>query len=162
MRLSAELFEQIVAALKSDTNRDRDKRGEPRVGMAGEATLVSLGTDGKRASVRVRVRDVSHSGIGLHHHAPFPLKHKLFLQLPSVGYEPICLVCITAYCRRQGNPNGYCIGARISRVLKGEQVRQMEDELNGLEAQTKMRVLPGELSARDRARIDHISRAILS
>jgi hypothetical protein len=162
MRLSAELFEQIVVALKSDTSSDRDKRLEPRVGMAGEATLVSLGTDGKRTSVRVRVRDVSHSGIGLHHHTHFALKHKFFLQLQSDGREPMCLVCVTAYCRRLGNGDGYSVGARISRVLKGEQVHKMEVELDRLQAQAKTPVTLGELSASDRARIDHISRAILS
>ena len=45
MILSAELFEQIAEALKSDgrPSTSRDKRLEPRVGMTGEVMLLSVG-----------------------------------------------------------------------------------------------------------------------
>ena len=42
MRLSAQIYLQILASLKSDALKDRSKRREPRVGLAGEAEFVTV------------------------------------------------------------------------------------------------------------------------
>ena len=48
MRLSAEMYEQIVAALKSDSHRERDKRLEPRVGLDRPCRIDLLEQRGQR------------------------------------------------------------------------------------------------------------------
>src|SRR5882672_10694307 len=100
MRLSAEMFQQISEALTSDTRSDRDKRREPRVGMAGEANIVTLLPNGRRTTVKVRIRDISHSGIGAYYSKRFAKGQRFIVQLQSMIDEPIWLVCVTAYCRR--------------------------------------------------------------
>ena len=128
MRLSAEMFEQIVDALRSDGKRERDKRLEPRVGLAGEATLISAAPDGRRLETRVRVRDVSRSGIGLSFATPVAKDQRIIVQLQSAHDEPIWLICVAAYCRRV-EQDQFAVGARIQHVLRPEQVRQVEAEL---------------------------------
>lgn len=128
MRLSAEMFEEIVDALRSDGHRDKDKRLEPRVGMAGEATLISIGPAGQRLVSRVRVRDVSRGGIGLYFPTKFAIDQRIIIQLQSCHDEPIWLICVAAYCRRL-EADRYAVGARIRQVLRPEQVRQLETQL---------------------------------
>ncbi len=128
MRLSAEIYDQIVAALKSDSQKDLDNRLEPRVGMAGEATLVTVREDGRQVTARVRVRDVSRSGIGLYYSSRFVKDQRLIIQLQKASGESIWLVCIAAYCRRV-EPDRYSVGVRIRQVLRPEQVQQVESRL---------------------------------
>src|SRR3954465_13697273 len=119
MRLSAEMFNEIVDALRSDRKGDRDQRIEPRVGMAGEATLVSICSDGKRQVSRVRIRDVSRSGIGFCTGTKFGKDQRVIIQLLSHGGDPIWLICVAAHCRRV-ETDRYSIGARIKQVMRAE------------------------------------------
>jgi hypothetical protein len=128
MRLSAEMFNEIVEALRSDRKGDRDKRIEPRVGMAGEANLVSIRPDGKRIVSRVRVRDISRGGIGFCANTKFGKDQRIIIQLQSSHSEPIWLICIAAHCRRL-EVDRYAIGARIQQVMRSEQVHRVEQEL---------------------------------
>lgn len=121
MRLSAEMFDQIVAALKSDSRRDKDKRREPRVGVAGETTLVTVTEAGKRLSDTVRVRDISRTGIGLISTQNLAEKQRFVLQLQYANEEPLWLVCLTAYCRAVDGGR-FTIGAKIQQLLKADQI----------------------------------------
>ena len=128
MRLSAEIFDQIVEALRSDRKGDRDKRLEPRVGMAGEAVLVSICDDGRQTSAPVRVRDVSRSGLGMIYSIRFAKDQRLIIQLQSLAGEPIWLICVAAYCRKIEEGH-YAVGARIKQVMRPDEVHRMTDEL---------------------------------
>jgi hypothetical protein len=154
MRLSAELFQQISDALISDARSDRDKRAEPRVGMSGEATLVTLMSDGTRTSVRVRVRDISHSGLGLYYNKRFDENQRFIVQLQSLTGDPIWLVCVTAYSRR-AESDRYIVGGRIKQVLSAEHVRRIESRLGDSAAYSV-------LGAKEKQTMDRISKAILS
>lgn len=154
MRLSAEMFQEIVDALHSDVQRERDHRLEPRVGMAVEATLVSLGPDGKRLASRVRIRDISRSGIGLYYPTRFAKAQRLVIQLHTHNEEPIWLICVTAYCRRV-EQDRYAVGARIKQMLRPEQVRKVEAQLG--RAALGLLLDPGA-----RADVARIAKAILA
>ena len=154
MRLSAELFQQISEALISDARSERDKRAEPRVGMAGEATLVTLMSDGTRTIVRVRVRDISHSGLGLYYNKRFTQDQRFIIQLQSLCGDPIWLVCITAYCRR-AESDRYIVGGRIKQVLSAEHVRRIESRLGDS-------AVDSFLGANQKLAMERIAKTILS
>jgi hypothetical protein len=125
MRLSAELYDQIAASLRSDSVRDKDKRREPRVGMAGEADLITVGSDGKRVAGLVRIRDVSVNGIGFCSTQPLDLGQRFVVQLQAGNGERLWLVCLAAYCRKINHGN-YIVGARIKQHMGAEQIRKVE------------------------------------
>jgi hypothetical protein len=154
MRLSAEMFQQIADALISDSRSDRDKRQEPRVGMAGEATLVTLMSDGTRETLRVRIRDISHSGLGICYNKKFAKDQRFIIQLQSMSGDPIWLVCVTAYCRK-AESDRYVVGGRIKQVLKSEQVRRIESRLGDSAVDTFLGSMQKQTIAR-------ISKAILA
>ena len=154
MRLSAELFKQIVDGLRSDNRSDRDKRLEPRVGMAGEVTLIYLDTEGKRKSTRARVRDVSRSGIGLYHRTKFGKDQRMVVQLQSANGDPIWLLCVPAHSNCV-EKDRWVVGARIKQALHPDEVRRLIDQM-GNSAPHML------LSASDRADAERIAKAILS
>jgi hypothetical protein len=125
MRLSAEMYEQIVASLKSDSHRDKDKRREPRVGMAAEADFVTVTEAGKRIAGVVRVRDVSARGIGLFLSKQIDKHQRFVLQLYTTKQEPVWLVCQAAYCR-QVDGGRFSVGAKIHQLLRADQIQKVE------------------------------------
>jgi len=66
-------------------------------GRRGES--VSICEDGKRLVSRVRVRDVSRSGIGFCASTKFFKDQRVIIQLQS-RRRPIWLMCVAAHCRR--------------------------------------------------------------
>jgi hypothetical protein len=154
VRLSAEMFSEIVDALRSDRKGDRDQRIEPRVGMAGEATLVSICEDGKRCVSRVRIRDISRGGIGLCSSTKFNKDQRVIIQLLSVAGDPIWLICVAAHCRRLESDR-FSIGARIQQVMRADKVRRVEAELGRAAVQLL-------LDPEARASAARISKAILA
>ena len=123
MRLSAELYKQITEALRSDAASPSSPRHEPRVGMAGEVTLINTAGPGPRAT-KVRVRDVSRTGVGLYHTQRLIKGQKFILLLHSNGGKPIWLVCTAAHCERT-EAERYAIGARITQALRPDQVQRL-------------------------------------
>jgi hypothetical protein len=154
MRLSAELFRQISDALTSDGRSDRDKRREPRVGMAGEASMVTLMASGRRARQRVRIRDISRSGLGICYHQRFSKDQRFIMQLQSINGDPIWLVCITAYCRK-AESDRFVIGGRIKQVLTSEELERIHERLGDAAIDTFLVSMQKQSIAR-------ISKAILS
>ena len=156
MRLSAEMYDQIVAALKSDSHRDKDKRREPRVGMAGEAELVTVNDEGKRIAGQVRVRDISPTGIGLFFGQELAKQQRFVVQLQSAEGQPVWLICLTAYCRAVDGGR-FSVGARIKQVMRSEQIHKVEAQAAAASKGVARQATPVDL-----ADIARISKAILS
>ncbi len=152
MMLSAEMFEQISDALKSDGPPGRDKRLEPRVGMTGEVMLLNVRNRQQRGTNSVRVRDISRTGVGLYHIKPLAKGQRFIIQLETVKNESIWLICVTAYCRKL-EEDRFSIGARIQQVLNAAEVEKVNRQLNGI---------TGEFNVENVADIGRISAAILS
>jgi hypothetical protein len=155
MRLSAEMYEQIVAGLKSDSHRDKDKRREPRVGLATEAEYVSIDSEGKRTAGLVRIRDISQSGIGLSFPKQMEKKQRFVVQLYNDKEEPLWLVCLSAYCRRVDGGR-FSVGARIHQILKSDQIQKLEAHSAVAAAPARQQVAAVSMSD-----IERISKAIL-
>ncbi len=152
------MYNQIVEGLKSDSHRDKDKRREPRVGMAGEVEFVTMNEEGKRVAGLVKVRDISRSGVGLLFTKHISIQQRFVIQLASGNGEPIWLVCTSAYCRRV-EEGRYSVGGRIMQVLRAEQIHQIEAKAAASQkaAVARSRSAPHK----DQADIARISRAIL-
>src|ERR1700722_16123977 len=90
--------------------------------------MVTLMSDGRRESQRVRIRDISHSGLGICYQKRFAKEQRFIIQLQSINGDPIWLICITAYCRK-AESHRFVIGGRIKQVLKSEQVQRIQDRL---------------------------------
>jgi hypothetical protein len=151
MMLSAEMFEQISEALKSDTRSEatKDKRLEPRVGMTGEVLLLNVSERQKRGTISVRVRDISRSGVGLYHNKRFTKDQRFIIELHTVQGEPIWMICVAAYCRKL-EEDRFSIGARIQKVLNAAEVERLGRQLSG-----------ADLSVKNVIDMDRISAAIL-
>ncbi len=148
------MYDQILAALKSDSHRVKDKRREPRVGLAGEAGYVTVNDKGKRVAGVVRVRDVSPSGIGLFFSEQMVKNQRFVLQLASSNDQPLWLVCLAAYCRRVDGGR-FSVGARIHQVLRADQIQKIESHAVVQAAPVKHR------ASMDVSDIERISKAIL-
>jgi hypothetical protein len=151
MMLSAEMFEQIAEALKSDGRPGKDKRLEPRVGMTGEVMLLNVSNRRRRGVISVRVRDISRNGVGLYHDKRFAKDQRFIIQLSTATNEPIWMVCVTAYCRKLEDDR-FTIGARIQQVLSPSEVESLNTKLNSI---------GGELNIENVVDINRISAAIL-
>ena len=154
MRLTAEMFDQIVGSLKSDSHGGKDKRREPRVGMAGEADLVTVGENGKRTAGKVRIRDVSATGIGLTFTHPLQKEQRFVIQLESTKGGHVWLVCLAAYCKR--GMGSYTIGARIKQVMRADQISKVEAQTASANAAFCQAPSPVDM-----ADIERISKAII-
>src|SRR4051794_11245102 len=100
MELSAELFHQIVEALRSDVSRERDKRTAPRVGLRAQVTILPpLGV--RAPAQRVRCRNLSASGIGLMHTREMRSGTEFVACLPAAGLaKPVHIACLVVHCRK--------------------------------------------------------------
>lgn len=124
MRLSAELFQQIVEALKSDSATARDKRTAPRVGLRAQVMVVPA--PGRRAAPRpVRCRNLSASGIGLLHKQDMPAGTEFVVRLEAKGLSAAAHVLCTVVHADKISPDLFSIGARIVRVLSFEEAERM-------------------------------------
>jgi hypothetical protein len=161
MRLSAEMYDQITAALKSDLHGNKDKRREPRVGLAGEVGYVTVTDKGKRMAGVVRVRDVSPSGIGLFFSEQIAKEQRFVLQLASSNRKPLWLVCLAAYCRKVDGGR-FSVGARIHQVLRADQIQKIEAQTAAANAPVNARTTAvKQREPLDVTDIERISKAIL-
>jgi hypothetical protein len=129
MILSAELFQQIVDGLRSDRDPVHgERRTTPRVGLRAQVdVLLNPGAPGPPAPpVRMRVRDVSASGIGLLHNRELLAGTEFVVRLPSGRAEQatVHIAYVVAHCRRAAIDT-YTVGGRIVRVLGEDEAKQL-------------------------------------
>jgi hypothetical protein len=101
MKLSAEMFNEIVSTLKSDgtCSRGHERRACARVGLRCTLDIVPCTfLSSKATPVTVHVHDISASGIGLVSHPMVPVLYKV------------------VQCRRLSNEL-FAIGAALQRIL---------------------------------------------
>ena len=116
MILSAELFNQIIAALRSDKQDGQERRTAPRVGLRAEVDVL-ISPDGRTPAVRMRCRDLSVSGIGLVFNHTLPAGHEFIVRLPATGAtQTVYISCVVVHCRPLAK-DLFAIGARTIRTL---------------------------------------------
>ena len=118
--MSAELFEQIVKALRSDAVTDRDKRCGPRVGLRVQVDIfLEPGTG--RPVERMGCRNLSVGGIGLLHSREVRVGTEFVARLRASGVvHTVHISCVVLHCERAAQ-DLYSIGARVVRVLSSDE-----------------------------------------
>jgi len=114
MQLSAGMYQEILRSLRSDAQREQERRKYPRVGLRAKVTLISIDPDGCAGTPHtVWVRDISDGGIGLVVTRPMKRGELFVVVLVPDGQQRICILCQTTQCR----PTDLLMGARIIREL---------------------------------------------
>jgi hypothetical protein len=113
MQLTAELYQQIVRALRSDKRTIQDRRRYPRVGLRARVNIIPL--DSRRKPMEsqcVWVRDVSAGGFGLVVRQKLQPGQLFIVRLERRDEEPLSLLCdvVQSYANDR-------IGSRILRPL---------------------------------------------
>jgi hypothetical protein len=126
MKLSTELFDQIVTSLSSGeattlpgvTPPTREQRRGPRFAptAATRVRLIPLTDAVAPAPFDVPLRDVSPGGVGFLHCNRISLDEQFVLVLPSEAGE-VAVLCGVAFWQPLGE-NLFAIGAKFNRVLR--------------------------------------------
>jgi hypothetical protein len=133
MKLSAEMFKQIIASLKSDrsSSRGHEKRSEGRVGLRCSADVIPslFGDKGARA-ITVWVRDISVNGIGLV--ASTLLERNAEFVLPFIhdGHNPLSVRYKVRYVKKISR-DLYSIGASFERFEDDAAAKALMGPLHG-------------------------------
>jgi hypothetical protein len=123
-KLSAEMFEEIIASLRSDRSlRANEKRNRPRVGLraAMDVTFCTPTARGARGAT-VWVRDVSSVGLGLVGPTVMQPGLEFIATFERYDREPLRVQYTVAHCKMLAR-NLYSIGAKLLRVLPAEVVK---------------------------------------
>ncbi|MGH7178576.1 MAG: PilZ domain-containing protein [Tepidisphaeraceae bacterium] len=127
MKLSQELYQQIMTGLRSDKSRDNDKRREPRAGLSCEAELVNPIESGTRRSARVTIRDISRLGIGLLTPWSLAINQQFIIAVPGEAGTH-WLLCTTVRSQRVDD-HIHKIGATHGKLLTLAEVRELAGSL---------------------------------
>ncbi len=120
MDLSAEMFDQIVAAtsatLAGPTAADRRS---PRAHTT--ALLAVCGWDDPTSVLSLKVRDLSAGGVGLLHRERMALDAELVVRLPRAGAESITVLGRVVYWEPLA-PDLFAIGVHFDRTVSEEEL----------------------------------------
>ena len=117
--LTAEVFKDVIGALRSDDNSNRvlDKRASPRVGLRTKLAIVA-GPGGPLDAppVEVWLRDLSAGGIGIVQNREMERGAPFVAHLPRRQGPALRVLYEVAHCKRLAK-DLYSIGAKLSRIL---------------------------------------------
>lgn len=119
MKLSAELFNQIVSSLRSDGTNTRgpEKRTQGRVGLRCALDIVPCTFNPKDAKpMSICVHDISQNGIGLVSSVKLAENSEFVARFSRDGESSVPVLYKARYCRRLSSEL-FSIGATFERVL---------------------------------------------
>lgn len=111
MQLTGELYEQVLRAIRPDRRRTNEARRLARVSVAFVLELRRVdpaAPEGMSGALRVRVRDLSPTGIGFISEAEFRAGERVVLHLPREGSTPLRIASVVRFC--------FMVGHRLWRV----------------------------------------------
>jgi hypothetical protein len=118
-RLTADIFEDIVASLRSDkSRRTNEKRTRPRVGLRSSLQILVCPQLGSTVStsMSVWVRDVSVDGLGLTASQSLALETQFIAEFERWDRQKLRVQYVVAHCK-QLSRGLYSVGARLVKVL---------------------------------------------
>lgn len=98
MELTADLYEQVIRAIRPGPRRTNDARRLARVGVAFRLTLKRGRTPAAGASIVVRLRDLSPTGVGLIASQPLKYGERIVAQLPRAAELPLEILGEVRFC----------------------------------------------------------------
>jgi hypothetical protein len=148
MELSAEQFERILTALRSDdpVGGARDKRRRPRVGLRASIKLIENAPRGKGARVSATIRDISREGIGIQRTGAMKPGQRFLVQFPANDGTTASILCTVRHCESVTDAIHH-IGATFIRVCNvSSRARAQADALNDAAAAENARIRKAILS----------------
>jgi hypothetical protein len=117
-KLSAEVFEQIVASLRSDRSlRSNEKRRRPRVGLRSTIDIkLCAPKRGDNPTIQFWVRDVSADGMGLVGTRSLEVGTEFVADFDRFQQEHLRVKYRVAYCKMLSR-GLYSIGAKLVLVM---------------------------------------------
>ncbi len=114
MKLSGELFEEIISELVSDgSGRAHNKRQEPRVGVRAQGIITPWTLDDSSAEGKaVTIRDLSPGGICILSGFPMQIGVRFILRLERVQKEPLQATYEVRYCKPLTS-NLWAVGGKL-------------------------------------------------
>lgn len=123
-RLTADIFEDIVASLRSDkSKRTNEKRGRPRVGLRSSLQIFVCPPLGSTVStaMNVWVRDVSVDGLGLTTTQSVAADTQFIAEFDRWDRQKLRVQYRVAHCK-QLSRGLFSIGAKLVKVLPDRDV----------------------------------------
>jgi hypothetical protein len=119
MKLTADIFEQLISSLKAQGSSDNADRKSARVGLSVTANMISIGEIGvppERHSVNIR--DLSAEGVNIIHNGPMRQGRPFVIELARTVGPALRVLCIVRHCRMVAStPLLYSIGAIFQRTV---------------------------------------------
>jgi hypothetical protein len=115
LKLTAQLYQEILASLRSDSPQSRttEKRAQGRVGLRCSVDIIPATPRAK--PVTVWVRDISMKGIGIVSPVGIPEGMMFIVQLPRDREAPLTVTYKVVHCRRI-NSDLFSIGCMLVTV----------------------------------------------
>jgi PilZ domain len=117
MHLKAEQYERIVAQLRSE--RRHERRGNPRVGLRAQVTLVPCRTGVRACTHTVWIRDLSATSVGFIFQEPLEPGTYVVMMLPRTDGPTLDLLFVVRRCSQLNNGQ-FSIGAGFERLITDE------------------------------------------
>jgi hypothetical protein len=164
MQLSAEQFEKILSALRSDAPlaSAKDKRRRPRVGLRATVSIVETSPRGQGVRAQATLRDISREGLGLQRASGMKVGSRFLVQFSTSDGQPQSILCTVRHSESVADATWH-IGATFIRLCNVNPVKKDDiAPMNADEAAAEIEAAgptPVEPSREDTARI---RKAILS
>lgn len=120
MKLSDAMLEKVTVSLQEGVNPSvgSERRREPRTAFNGRATIVRCDDAARRTPLSVRIRDLSASGVGIHHSEELQNGDRFILLLPpAMAAVAKGVLCTVTNCR-PAPAGGFDIGAMFTNLLR--------------------------------------------
>jgi hypothetical protein len=129
--LSAESFQSIAAALKSDDRGKKERRRLPRVGICAKIEIYRILNEEKTLQkLVVSIRDLSRGGLSFVSAVKFLTTNRFIVQLPRAKSIPVHLLCQVIRINEQ-SAGQKLIGCQIISELSPVEFRSLIEEVRG-------------------------------
>lgn len=100
MTLTAELYEQVLQAIRPSRRRTNDARRLARVGVAFRLEIRRADPSESAPKLIVQMRDLSPTGFGFVSREPLGLGERIVAALPRASLERLLIVANVKFCKR--------------------------------------------------------------
>jgi hypothetical protein len=105
----------IAPAAARPPKKGRDRRRAKRVPLDSHAELIRVPSSSRTAPIKVKVKDVSATGVGVMHSEPLPLGEKYVVKEPTISKRKSVLFTVVR--ADAVGENSYSIGLHDSHLM---------------------------------------------
>lgn len=126
MEISAELLEDTIRALNTESRKGRfERRAKSRTGLCYRAKIIPCVNGNLRPAITVPVRDISTEGVGIICSKSMRPGARFVVCLPRQNAARVLLVCIVRNCELVAR-GAFAIGASFTQIVRTKLPAQRE------------------------------------